>query len=532
MLFTSFTFFIFLAVVLVLYYAIPKKFRWIILLLGSYFFYIYFSWKFLFFILFTTITTYFGARYITKVNARERQHLADNPEISPEDKAAMKAKNKNNRKTALVLTILSNVLVLFLLKYLNFFIENLNGIFSWFSTDLSISTLSIILPLGISFYTFIALGYLIDVYWGKHDSEKNIFKFALFLSFFPQILQGPISRHSETGAQLVEGHKFDYQNFVYGVQRILWGLFKKLVIADYLAGPVESMFGGYESMNGLQVSFGVVAYFIQDYADFSGCMDIALGVAQCMGVKLPENFRRPYFAITIEEYWRRWHITLGSWFKDYIFYPLSTSKFSLKLGKASKKVFGSTFGKSIPAIFGLIIVWFTTGLWHGASWNYIVWGLYFGLLIILSIVFKPLTTKIHKALKIDPSKWWYKAFQWIRTIGLLLIGRIIFRAETLADSWNIFIKSFDIFRFDYLAESVLDLGIDLNTLIIVAAAIVVLLVVDLIQEKRPQTSMRDKVASLHISLRWTLYLGLLLVVVLLGAWGVSTSATDFQYMQF
>ena len=531
MLFTSLSFFIFLGVVLFVYYVLPKKFQWIVLLVASIAFYISFSWKFLFFII-STIATIYGATYgIEKVNKNQTEFLENN-DLSPEEKKEFKAKNKKKKKLYLTLCILFNIGILFVLKYANFFVSNFIGLLSLCGANVSPVVLKLILPLGISFYSFQAVGYLLDVYWGKTKAEKNIFRLALFVSFFPQIIQGPISRHNDLAPQLAEEKTFDYNNIVRGVILILYGLVKKIVIADVLASIVNIGFDKVADLNGLQTWVTILSYLIQDYMDFSGCIDIAIGVAECFGIKLPQNFKRPYFSLSIESYWRRWHITLGSWFKEYIFYPISISKFSIKFGKFCKKHSkqNSYVAKQMPAIFGLLVVWLTTGLWHGASWNYICWGLYYGILVILSILTKPLYTKVIKKLKINTNSVWYKAFQWLRTIWLLCVGRIIFRSNTLGDAWLLFKKSFT-FIFNYDFHSLNILVPEYSYLIPAGIAFIAVLVVDLIKEFKG-ISIRDKISSWGAFAETAIISCIIVGLILFGSYGPGFTAQDFIYMQF
>jgi len=533
MLFTSLSFFIFFAIVLIFYYALPKKCQWVVLLIASLAFYVTFSWKFLFFIL-STILTIYGATYgIEKINSKQADYLEKNPELTLEAKKEFKAKNKKTKKTYVTLCILFNIGILFVLKYANFFASNFVGLVNLFGANLSPVVIKLILPLGISFYSFQAVGYLLDVYWGKNKAEKNIFKLALFISFFPQIIQGPISRYSELAPQFTEEKSFDYDRLISGITRILWGLLKKLVIADALATIVNTGFDKVVELNGLQTWVTILAYLIQDYMDFSGCIDIAIGAGECLGIVMPENFKRPYFARTVEDYWRRWHATLGSWFKDYIFYPISISKFSLKFGKFCKKHSkpNSYLAKQMPAILGLIIVWLTTGLWHGASWNYVCWGLYYGLLVILSIVCKPLYTKVIFKLKIKTESWGYKLFQWLRTIYLLCIGRIIFRCASLSDAWVMFTKTFTfIFKYNFNCLSMLTA----QPLYLVPAGIALLAViaVDLFKEFKDDISIRKTVSKYSVALQTFIMAVLIVVIILYGSYGPGYTAQDFIYMQF
>jgi len=527
--FTSWPFFVFFAILLIAYWVTPKKYRWIELLIASIAFYAFFSWKFYAFIVFTTVVIYLTARYLTSVNQKQKLYFEQNPDITPEQKKEIIKKNKRKKKAMLLLGILSNIAVLVCMKYLNFIILNINDIIGWFTDAIAISPINLFLPLGISFYTFQAIAYLVDVYWGKHEAEKNFFKFTLFITFFPKIMQGPIIRYKEMEQELFGEHSFDFGQFTDGLKRIAWGLFKKMVIADCLVVFVNFAFGDVSAISGMESFLAILFYLIQDYCDFSGYMDIAIGICMCLGIKLPENFKRPYFARTIDDYWRRWHITLGTWFKDYIFYPISISKFSLKLGKFSKKLFKS-FGKIVPAVFGLLVVWFATGLWHGASWNYVLWGLYYGVIIILGIVFEPLIKKIHKRLHINVNTVFYKILQHIRTIIILAVGRVIFITTNLGDAFAAMGKWFTMFSDSSNTNIVNQLGIP--SIIIACTAFAVVLVVDLIQECRPQTSFCDKVSKLHIAIRWTLYIILIVAIIWFGFYGSGLPRFEFGYVQF
>lgn len=440
--------------------------------------------------------------------------------------------NKNIKKRILTIVILLNVGILVFLKYANFFIFNIQGILQLMGVEQNSIILNLILPLGISFYTFQSVGYLLDVYWGKVKAEQNIFKIGLFISYFPQIVQGPISRYSDLAPQFDQKHEFNYEQVLRGAQLILWGLFKKLVIADVLAGTVDIVFGSVATVNGAQSILGVIAYLVQDYTDFSGCIDIVRGVSACFGIELKDNFERPYFSLSIPEYWRRWHITLGTWFKDYIFYPISISKFSLKLGKFGKKVFGEKAGKQLPAIFGLLVTWLTTGLWHGASWNYVLWGIFYGVIIILGILFKPIGEKIVQKLKINTNAWWYKTFLWCRTIWILCVGRIIFRCASIADSWTLFAKTFSVFKYGLQFNTWYEIVPSMSSLITCLVACAVLLAVEIYKEKHPNVSILKSLHQKNTALQTVVILALFVSIILFGAYGAGFNAKDFVYMQY
>lgn len=314
--FTSLTFLLFVLAVCLVYFIAPQKCKWVVLLLASWTFYALSGTYLIGFLLFTTTVTYISGRIMGGIvpsghGEKREQALAV----------------KRKKKAVLIVSLLINFGLLVLLKYNDYFPglkEFLTGI-------------GILLPLGISFYTFQSVGYLIDVFRGKYAPERNFFRFALFVSFFPQLVQGPISRFDDLAKQLYEPHRFSYERMVSGVELMLFGYFKKLVVADRINILVSFIFENYTERNGLYILFAGVLYCIQIYSDFSGGMDIAIGIAEIIGISLPQNFERPYFAKTLSEYWRRWHITLNQWLRDYLFYPISLSKLFVKLGQAGRK---------------------------------------------------------------------------------------------------------------------------------------------------------------------------------------------------
>ncbi|MEG0153622.1 MAG: MBOAT family O-acyltransferase, partial [Cellulosilyticaceae bacterium] len=333
MAFNTMAFIVFFIAVLALYYIVPRKYRWMFLLASSYFFYLYASAKFVIFIILTTITSYCAARYIDRTHKDEKK-VNDNKDVDIKIRKAEKSKIKKKRKQALVMLLVLNFGILVFLKYFNFFAANLNVVLESISFVGKIPKFNLILPLGISFYTFQTMSYVIDVYWGKIEAEKNFGKVALFVSFFPQIIEGPIGRFKDLAPTLFSQEKGNMQNVVYGVQLMMWGFFKKMVIADRVAIIADYVFGHYMDISGMGVTFGVIMYAIQDYTDFSGCIDIARGCAKAMGIEMAENFKRPYFSRSIPEFWRRWHMSLGAWMKDYVFYPFSLTKGVRNLGKS------------------------------------------------------------------------------------------------------------------------------------------------------------------------------------------------------
>ena len=528
--YVSVYFFLFLVGSILIYWLFPKKIRYYAILVFSLVFYCLICWKSIFFLAYCTLLNYFIGRLITSNQKKTDAWLEENKEIDKEEKKAYKNKQKKIRKTFLILGIIGNVLVLVLMKYLNFLTGNVNSIIHLFGGTFEFPLNHWILPLGISFYTFQAIAYIVDIYWNKYECETNFIKFSVFMTYFPKIMQGPIIRYGEMKDELFAEKTFDYTMFTNGATRMAYGYLKKVLVADTLAVFVTYAFttANIPTISGMEAFIAVVFYLIQDYCDFSGYMDISIGVSNMLGIKLPENFARPYFAVAIDEYWRRWHITLGAWFKDYVYYPLSISKFSMKIGKKSKKIFGS-WGMKVPAIIGLILVWFLTGLWHGASWNYVLWGLYYGAIIILSICFEPLFNLFYKKTHLKRNNVPLMIFKHIRTIFLLMIGRILFMSATLTDAWVIFTK-----MFMWGDNNLSNLNNQLGYISIIMGLVgfIPVLVIDIIQEINPSTPFLEKFAKRPIWLRWSLIIIMVVIVVWFGYYGSGLPKYEFGYVQF
>ena len=453
----SMEFLIFVGIAVIGYYLIPKRFQWIWLLIFSYIYYASSGIKILFFLLYTTITTYGTGRLLDRVNHKEL----------PRNEA------KSRKRRILIGCLLLNFGMLAVLKYTNFAIENVNAIF-----HAGISFQKLILPLGISFYTFQSMGYIIDVYWGKYEAEKNPFRFALFVSFFPQLLQGPIGRFDRLARQLYEQHSFDLLKAQYALQLMLWGFFKKLVLADRAAVVVNQVFQNYTQYSGVTNIVAVLMYSIQLYMDFSGGMDVVMGVAALFGVELDQNFKRPYFATSITDFWHRWHITLGTWMKDYIFYPVSLSKWMGKFGKWSKKAFGKKTGRVVPICVANIIVFLVVGIWHGAAWKYIAYGLYNGLIIAVSSLLAPLYRKGFEKFHINPKSGAWHVVQILRTFLLVNISWYFDMAVSLSAAFAMMKSTVTGFSLATLTDgSLMMLGLDkLDYMILAMGCLVVFLI--------------------------------------------------------
>ncbi|MBQ1238708.1 MAG: MBOAT family protein, partial [Ruminococcus sp.] len=370
--YTTLNFLFFVLVAMLLYFLFPvKKYKWTVLLAASVFFYAVVGYKFAYYILFTTLSTYLIALWIERVSKQSKALLKEKKkEWDKDQKKSYKNKIKVQKRLIMALALVINFGVLAFLKYYNFFAGSLNDVLGVFGVGFSMPTLKLLLPIGISFYTFQAMGYIVDVYREKTAAQRNPFKLLLFVSFFPQIIQGPISIYDQLADQLFEPHAFDFTRMKHGMELILWGFFKKLVIADRANIAIEAVKGKYGEYNGTVLTFIILLYAIQLYADFSGGIDISRGVAQIFGIDMIDNFKRPYFSRSINEYWRRWHISLGGWLKNYLFYPLAMSNVFLN---ASKKMKNTRFGKTaagahvskvLPTSIASLIVFLVVGVWH------------------------------------------------------------------------------------------------------------------------------------------------------------------------
>lgn len=533
MTFTSGVFFSFLIVLLVVYFLVPKRYQWIVLLAGSYFFYIYSSKSAIFFLIITTISVFFFGGWIGKEERLCEQRIDSAiPELDKERKKVIRSKSKRRRKYLLATGLLLNFGILFSLKYFDFFASSTDAFFNIFSIDANVPRINnLLLPLGISFYTFQSTGYLIDVFRGKVKPDDNIFKFALFVSFFPQIVQGPIGRYDELASQLVKPHSFDYTRIKFGFQLILWGLFKKMVIADRTAILVNSIFDHYTDYSGFMVFAGAFLYTIQIYTDFSGGIDVARGVAQILGITLRENFKRPFFATSIEDYWRRWHISLSEWMRDYIFYPLALSKIFTKIGKSARKIFGPHIGKFIPIFIAQMITFLAVGLWHGANWKYVVFGLYNGFFIIIGILFEPILKSVYAKYKINTTNFSWRFINIVLTFFLVCISRFFSRAPDLITGLRMIKRSFADFNPWVLTmDSFTQLGLNERNIYLLILAVFVLLVVDIFQESG--IHLREKIAEQNLVFRWALYLIAIFSILIFGVYGLGYNPSDFIYRGF
>jgi len=538
--YTSINFIFFVLVTALLYFALPlKKHKWIVLLAASIFFYLVAGYKYAMFILFTAVSTYLIGLWIDKISKNSKALLKKNKaEWDRETKKKYKNKVKVQKRLVMAFALVLNFGILAFLKYFNFFAGSLNDILGNFGIDFSIPTLALFLPLGISFYTFQSMGYIVDVYREKTAAEKNPLKFMLFVSFFPQIVQGPISIYDQLAHQLYEPHSFDFTRFKHGMMLILWGFFKKLIIADRAVIAINTVTDSYNSYGGSTLLFTILLYSVQLYADFSGGIDISRGVAQIFGIDMIDNFKRPYFSKSINEYWRRWHISLGAWLKNYLFYPVAMSNVFIN---ASKKMKGTRFGKTaagahiakvLPTSVASLIVFLVVGIWHGADWKYVGFGLWNGLIIMVSILLQPVFDIILEKLHINPKAAWYSVFQMLRTFIIVLVGYVFDVAPGINESMNTFKLILTNQSFAQARAQISELGLGKKDFIVILVGIIVIFTVSVIQERHPSTTIREMLDKKPFILRFALIFIGIMAVIVYGIYGSGYNPADFVYMQF
>lgn len=531
---TSYKFLFFTLIVLLVYYLMPKKYRWTALLCASMGYYLIICYKYIGFILITIVSTFFGGKWLYSVMEKSKATLKENKGVwSSDEKKAYKEKTKKKKYGIVALILVFNFGILAFLKYFNFFADVVVDFFGLFGLHLKDVELGLILPLGISFYTFQSMGYIIDIYRSQVKPEKNIAKYALFVSFFPQIIQGPISFYSDLSPQLYNGNDFDFANLKRGAELVLWGFFKKLIIADRLLQSFNAIIDAQADFSGTYMLVAVLIYAIQLYTDFSGGIDITRGIAEMFGIHLAENFKRPYFAKSISDYWRRWHITLGAWLRNYLFYPIAMSKAFQKFGKFSKAKFGKHIGKVLPTSIASLITFLVVGIWHGANGKYVAFGIWNGVIIMISTLLEGTFQKWMEKLKISAKNVFFIAFQLIRTLFIVLVGYYFDIAENFSNAMNMMFRSVSDFHIsDLLAPEFLsNIKISEADIIVLGLTLTILFIASLIQE-RTGKDIRDSLNKKPFILQCIVLLAGVALVLLMGVYGPGNDPADFVYMQF
>ena len=498
------TFLIFAVAVVFLYYIVPKKMQWIALLLFSYVYYLWGGANYLVYIVFSTAVTY-GFALLT-------EHLR------------LSGKPAGLRKKVTALGLICNFGMLGIVKYSAFAAANLNALF-----HLNLPHTGILFPLGISFYTFQSSGYLLDVYWEKVSPEKNPARYALFVSYFPQLLQGPISSYGKLAHQLFEPHAFEWERITRGAERILWGFFKKIVISDWAAVFTDAIYRDPETYSGLS-AFALIFYGIQLYADFSGGIDVVIGISEMLGITLSENFRRPYLAVSIADFWKRWHITLGEWMMTYVFYPVSVSKWMMRFGKWSRSAFGRRTGRVLPVALAELIVFFLVGVWHGASWQFIIYGLANGVIIAFSELMAGTYRSMKKALHIAGDEPWYRFFMIARTYVIANVLLAFDPVSGTMEALRMIRRCFTSFHPAQLLTIPAGRGGTAFTpyaLLIVAAGTALMVAKGLFEERG--VDLRDRINRLPLPAAAAICL---LLLISIGCFGSTAAPRGFIYAQF
>ncbi|KJJ85295.1 membrane bound O-acyl transferase MBOAT family protein [Candidatus Omnitrophus magneticus] len=480
MLFNSFQFMIFLPFVVCLFFAIPHRYRWILLLAASYYFYMCWKAEYILLILFSTAIDYFVALKISQ--------LPDS--------------NKKGRKKYLFLSLLTNFGLLFAFKYANFFNESTRAVFNHFNIFYNVPVFKLLLPVGISFYTFQTVSYVIDVYRGNQKAEKHFGIFALFVTFFPQLVAGPIERSTNLLSQFYKKMEPNPQHITDGLIRVLWGMFKKVVIADRLAIYIERIYSNVDLYPAPTLILATYFFAFQIYCDFSGYSDIAIGSAKMMGFDLMENFQRPYFSTSIAEFWKRWHISLSTWFRDYLYIPLGGNRVKTKW----------------RWYFNLFTVFAVSGLWHGANWTFVIWGALHGFYLVFSIITAKFRERVANVIGLTQFPFIRKIIQIFITFHLVCFGWIFFRANSVRDAHVVISKIFSLNWGKFAEDSQKTLGYAFFGLSI-------LILIEIFQNNR---ALPEFIQKNNLALRWGFYVFCATIILLMGVF----DGGQFIYFQF
>lgn len=488
MLFNSYQFLIFFPIVTLLYFVMPYKLRRVWLLLSSYFFYMCWNAKFILLIFASTIVTFLSGILMEKFRERKKLIVAG--------------------------SLIINLGILVFFKYTNFLLESVGSLFSLISVDISIPRVDILLPVGISFYTFQALSYTMDVYRKEIEPEHNFVKYALFVSFFPQLVAGPIERSKNLLRQLDCRNKFNFEKFKEGFLLMLWGYFLKLVLADRIALFVDTVYENPADYKGWYLIVATVLFAVQIYCDFAGYSTIAIGTSKILGVELMENFNAPYLATTVSDFWRRWHISLTSWFKDYLYIPL-----------------GGNRKGTLRKYINIMIVFLVSGLWHGASMSFVLWGGLNGLYQVIGGITLPIRKKISERLGIKQTNIVVRFFKALGTFILVDFAWMFFRAGTIRKAGDVLSHMFDLGNISIFSDgSIFECGLGERSFIVLLLGIALLLFADIMKERK--ITVRDRILNMCFPVRCLLLVLFICLILLFGIWGAGYDSAGFIYFQF
>jgi D-alanyl-lipoteichoic acid acyltransferase DltB (MBOAT superfamily) len=501
-LFNSLSFLVFFPVVSLFYFILPEKARNYWLLAASYYFYMNWNAKYALLLFGCTLVTYISG-WLIGVSRKEDQ-----------DAVPKKQRRTGSAKLYVAVSFLLNLGLLCWFKYTNFFLDNFRAVMQTFGVGIPVPNFDIVLPVGISFFIFQALSYTMDVYRGKVRVEKNFLKYALFVSFFPQLVAGPIERSDHLLKQFDEKHKLEPIRVERGLMLMLWGYFQKMVLADRVALLVNQVFNYYTAYAGFEIVAGAVFFAVQVYCDFAGYSNIAIGAAQVMGFDLMQNFREPYLARSVGEFWRRWHISLTLWFRDYLYFPLG----------------GSRTGK-LRHYLNIMVVFLVSGLWHGAMWTYVIWGGMNGLFQMIGSLTAKRRAQFRQALHIKSTAFSYKLLQVCATFCLVDFSFIFFRANSVSDAFGMIARLFSTFNPWILLDGTLyTLGLNQKDFLITLAAVGVLFAVDVFHRKGME--LRSSLLRQNRLFRWAVCYGAIFTILIFGSYGPDYNAASFIYFRF
>lgn len=529
---TSLGFALFVIASVILFIIFPRNFRWISLLISSMGFYLISDMNCVGFILLTSFTVWFGARMMdrlqTQADEKVRECVSDRNK-----KKQIKEAAQRKKKTVLLCVLIINIGILVFLKIIKLFSSTVVALAAALTGGSNVEVWLLVMPLGISYYTFSTVGYLLDVYWKRYHCENNYARFLLYASYYPHIIQGPISRYDKLGTELKQKElRLKWDNLKCGLELILWGLFKKLVIADRISIFVNNtLHVDYDAgFNGSVYLLAIALDAIQIYADFSGYMDIVSGVSQFFDVQLEKNFNHPFMSSTVPEFWRRWHMSLGSWFKDYVYYPITVSGIMKKLTKAVRGKVPARILKLILTVIPVMITWILTGLWHGTGMGYLMWGLYYGTLITLSVTFSDIVLNWQKKLHINTDCFSWRLFQHVKIFLIFMGGR--FLGNSLGISMRIIIlqRIFGSFSYwEFFDGTMLRFGLDGKNFFILVVGVLLMVLVSNLQEKYELRKVFNRQNFVFQAL--ILAVGIF-TVFLLGIYGTGYDTGGFMYQQF
>ena len=493
MLFNSLEFLIFFPLVVAIYFIIPKKARYIWLLIASYYFYMSWNATYALLIGISTLITWLSGILLGRFEEKWKRQLT------------------------VAISFVSNLGILVFYKYFDFIIENINNVLSSFGAELVSNPFDVILPVGISFYTFQALSYTVDVYRKEIIPEKNLMRYALFVSFFPQLVAGPIERSGNLLKQLRNIHNinvWDYERITKGFAQMVWGMFQKMVIADRVAIFVNSVYNNLHAVGTVETVVAVFAFSIQIYCDFAAYSTIAIGAARVMGFELMENFNTPYFAVSIKDFWRRWHISLSSWFRDYLYIPLGGNRKGV-----------------VRKYINIMITFLVSGLWHGASWNFVIWGGLHGLYQIIGEVIAPIKDRANDICKVRKDVFSYRFGQIFVTFLLTSFTWVFFRAKDIEQVFYFFDRMTRWNPWVLFNEGLYAHGLDRVEVNVLIVGLVILFLIELLRYFKKK-NFADFFVEQNLWFVWLVLIFMIMSCIIFGVYGITFDSSQFIYFQF